>query len=387
VNDAPALSKADIGIAMGLEGTEVAKGASDMILTDDNFCSIVKAIEKGRVVYAGIQKFVSFIMSVHMAEVLQIFLCVIFKVPVMRQPLQILFLILVTDLPPSIALAFEPGEELTMKRKPRPKTQPVVQAWMWRGIVANGLIITLCIFGTYMLALHAYAGAFLTDDITHPGRTTCAIWHENDFIATVDFTCGEWVPCSTNTADATYSTQCENWGNTWKAVLDDPEQLKLATAAASGTDGALYKPNPDCKVCIETSIRRARTAAFISLVWAENFRAYIARSFENPVWHKTFANPSMNKAILMAQASLYIALFLPGLNEEVLGLYVYEIHGFGWFIAFIGAFATLVSCELYKFLSRKFVELEDLAKPDEIAPIIDDKIQDDKRAEQIHVQL
>eukprot|EP00606_Chrysophyceae_sp_TOSAG23-5_P000404 GSChrysophyteH2.ASY1.ANO1.399.1 assembled CDS len=291
VNDAPALSKADIGIAMGLEGTEVAKGASDMILTDDNFCSIVKAIEKGRVVYAGIQKFV----------------------PVMRQPLQILFLILVTDLPPSIALAFEPGEELTMKRKPRPKTQPVVQAWMWRGIVANGLIITLCIFGTYMLALHAYA--------------------------------------------------------------------------ASGANGALYEANPDCKVCIETSIRRARTAAFISLVWAENFRAYIARSFENPVWHKTFANPSMNKAILMAQASLYIALFLPGLNEEVLGLYVYEIHGFGWFIAFIGAFATLVSCELYKFISHKFVELEDLAKPDEIAPVIGDKTQDDKRAEQIHVQL
>ena len=71
VNDAPALQRADIGVAMGLEGTEVAKGASDMILTDDNFCSIVKAIEKGRVIYAGIQKFVSFIMSVHLAEVVR----------------------------------------------------------------------------------------------------------------------------------------------------------------------------------------------------------------------------------------------------------------------------------------------------------------------------
>ena len=71
VNDAPALHRADIGVAMGLEGTEVAKGASDMILTDDNFCSIVKAIEKGRVIYAGIQKFVAFIMSVHLAEVVR----------------------------------------------------------------------------------------------------------------------------------------------------------------------------------------------------------------------------------------------------------------------------------------------------------------------------
>ena len=71
VNDAPALQRADIGVAMGLEGTEVAKGASDMILTDDNFCSIVKAIEKGRIIYAGIQKFVSFIMSVHLAEVVR----------------------------------------------------------------------------------------------------------------------------------------------------------------------------------------------------------------------------------------------------------------------------------------------------------------------------
>jgi P-type Ca2+ transporter type 2C len=394
VNDAPALSKADIGVAMGLEGTEVAKGASDMILTDDNFCSIVKAIEKGRIIYAGIQKFVSFIMSVHLAEVLQIFLCIIFKVPVMRQPLQILFLILVTDLPPSIALGFEPGEALTMKRKPRPKTQPVVQPWMWRGIIANGLIITFCIFGTYMLALHAYAGAFLSDDITDPARTTCAIWHEDKFFAQVDFTCGEWSPCTDNlvyaTPDLKYSATCAAFETTWAEVLKDPEQESFAAKAwlnVVNARGAIYTANDDCRKCITTSIRRARTAAFISLVWAENFRAYIARSFETPVWHNTFSNSSMNKAILMAQASLYIALFLPGLNEDVLGLYVYEIHGFGWFIAFIGAFSTLVFCELYKFLNQKFVEFEELAIPESEIEDVNDNTEDDKLVEKIDVQV
>ena len=273
-----------------------------------------QAIEKGRVIYAGIQKFVSFIMSVHLAEVLQIFLCIVSSVPVMRQPLQILFLILVTDLPPSIALGFEPGEALTMKRKPRPKSQPVVQMWMWRGIVANGIILTVCIFGTYLLALWAYAGAFTTEDITNPGRDTCTIWDKTNWTPTVTFDC---------------------------------------------------KLDARCEACIDKSIRRARTCAFISLVWAEAFRAYCSRSFENGVWVQTWSNPSMNKAVAMAQVTLGLALFIPGLNQDVLGLYVYEIQGFGWFLAFVGAFACLVFCELYKHFTSRFVQQEALAECEE----------------------
>merc|ERR1712070_35074 len=156
VNDAPALNQADIGVAMGIQGTEVAKGASDMILTDDNFCSIVAAVEKGRVIYAGIQKFVAFIMSVHIAEVIQIFFCIVAGIPVMRTPLQILFLILVTDLPPSIALGMEPGEPGILNLKPRPKTEPIVLSWMWQGIVANALILSAVIIGIYIVSLDYY---------------------------------------------------------------------------------------------------------------------------------------------------------------------------------------------------------------------------------------
>jgi len=164
----------------------------------------MQAIEKGRTIYAGIQKFIAFIMSVHFAEVLQIFLCVVSSIPVMRQPLQILFLILVTDLPPSIALGFEPPEDLIMKRKPRPRTQPVVMMWMWRSIVANGLILTVCIFCTYILALWAYAGAFTTHDITNPLRQSCTVWKPSDWTPTLDLQCSlqspdvaRWKPCAT----------------------------------------------------------------------------------------------------------------------------------------------------------------------------------------------
>merc|ERR1712187_930724 len=166
VNDAPALNRADIGIAMGVQGTEVAKGAADMILQDDNFVNIVKAVEKGRTIYAGIQKFVAFIMSVHIAEVLQIVTCIFVGMPLMRTPLQILFLILVTDLPPSIALGMEPGEDAILLQKPRPREEPVVLLWMWVSICLNGVIVAAVIIFIYVFSLMNYCdGEFLQENI------------------------------------------------------------------------------------------------------------------------------------------------------------------------------------------------------------------------------
>ena len=119
-----------------------------------------------------------------------------------------------------------------------------------------------------------------------------------------------------------------------------------------------------CRQCIDTSIRRARTTAFISLVWAEGFRAYCSRSFDNFVWVNTFNNPSMNKAVAMAQVTLVLALFIPGLNE-VLGLYPYEIHGFGVFLAFVGSVSCLIGCEAYKYFGKAFIEEAELANYEE----------------------
>merc|ERR1719440_146969 len=137
-----------------------------MILTDDNFCNIVGAVEKGRVIYAGIQKFVAFIMSVHMGEVVQIFFCIVVGVPVMRTPLQILFLILVTDLPPSIALGMEPGQPGILKEYPRPKQQAIVLPWMWQGIIANGGILTVCALMVYTYCLYNWCGTLSSTEIT-----------------------------------------------------------------------------------------------------------------------------------------------------------------------------------------------------------------------------
>merc|ERR1712151_1329644 len=156
VNDAPALNRADIGVAMGIQGTEVAKGAAAMVLMDDNFANIVVAVEKGRVIYSGIQKFVAFIMSVHIAEVIQIFTCVVAKLPIMRSPLQILFLILATDLPPSIALGVEPGHKSILKAQPRPKEEPIVIGWMWMSINMNGAILSAVIIGVYIISLQHF---------------------------------------------------------------------------------------------------------------------------------------------------------------------------------------------------------------------------------------
>jgi magnesium-transporting ATPase (P-type) len=166
VNDAPALNQADIGVAMGIQGTDVAKGAADMILTDDNFCSIVSAVEMGRAIYAGIQKFVAFIMSVHIAEVIQIFVCIAIGMPVMRTPVQILFLILVTDLPPSIALGMEPAEEGILKQRPRPKSEPVVLGWMWLNMVMNAAVLSVVVIVVYVFSLiHFCDGQILVADL------------------------------------------------------------------------------------------------------------------------------------------------------------------------------------------------------------------------------
>ncbi len=139
VNDAPALKKADIGIAMGIRGTDVAKGAADMILTDDNFASIIGAVEEGRRQYDNIQKFVRYLLSSNTGEVIAIFVNILLGGPLILLPVQILWMNLVTDGMTAVALGLEPAEKGIMNRPPRAAREPVLNK--------SGIIMILLLGG------------------------------------------------------------------------------------------------------------------------------------------------------------------------------------------------------------------------------------------------
>src|SRR3954466_1002168 len=152
VNDAPALKKADIGVAMGITGTDVSKEAADMILADDNFASIVAAVEEGRAIFANIRKFLRYLLSSNIGEVLTMFFGVLLaeriglkmiegSVVLPLLATQILWINLVTDGPPALALGMDPPEERLMHRPPRPSREGVITAQMWRGIVFVGIVM------------------------------------------------------------------------------------------------------------------------------------------------------------------------------------------------------------------------------------------------------
>lgn len=152
VNDAPSLKQADIGIGMGITGTEVSKGASDMVLADDNFATIVEAVRQGRKIFSNIQKAILYLMSCNVGEVLTVFMMTMLGWEILA-PVQLLWINLVTDTLPAVALGVDPVERDIMKHKPRGKKSNFLSA-VGISIVYQGILEGILVLGVYQIGLH-----------------------------------------------------------------------------------------------------------------------------------------------------------------------------------------------------------------------------------------
>jgi len=158
VNDAPSLKAADIGVAMGITGTDVAKGASDMILTDDNFKTIVSAIEEGRNIYNNIKKSIIFLLSCNAGEMISLFFAILLGWASPLKPIHILWVNLVTDTLPALSLGVDPGDPGVMKEKPRNPKQSLFAGGAGVSLILNGILIGLLTLAAFVIGARKYMG-------------------------------------------------------------------------------------------------------------------------------------------------------------------------------------------------------------------------------------
>ena len=199
VNDAPALKKASIGVAMGITGTDVSKETADMVLTDDNFASILAAIEEGRIIFSNIRKFVFYLISCNIGEILIIFLSMLLGMPIPLQPIHLLWLNLVTDGAPALALGLEKGDPDIMKRRPRSPKESIINRDMLIGIVVQAIVMTGAVLALFSIGLSRYANN----------------WEAARTMAFVTLTLSELLRAYTARSERFSAFSLGIWGNRW----------------------------------------------------------------------------------------------------------------------------------------------------------------------------
>ena len=265
VNDAPALKQADIGVAMGITGTEVAKSTAEMILTDDNFATIVSAVSEGRVIFSNIRKFVTFLLSCNMGEVLVIFLSTMILGPTFAplSPIQLLWLNLVTDSFPALALGSEAPEADIMDRKPRGKKESIINRDMLEQVAVQAVAIFLTVFIAFNIGRFFYLDWVLNDAGEVINAAGEAIEHKGDY-----------------------------------------NELAVTVESFKFIPEANTRPS-----------HGAETLAFAVLIMAELMRAYSSRSERYSVFEiGLFSNKAMVRATLLSFALLLVVLYVPFLE-------------------------------------------------------------------------
>ena len=178
VNDAPALKQADIGVAMGITGTEVAKDAAGMVLTDDNFATIVQAVKNGRNVYANIKKAIQFLLSGNTAGILTVLYASLAGLPVPFAAVHLLFINLLTDSLPAIALGLEPHSDAVMQEKPRPRSEGILTKPFLLSVGTEGLVIALATIIAFHIGSSAMQAAAVASTMAFansmPGAAACS---------------------------------------------------------------------------------------------------------------------------------------------------------------------------------------------------------------------
>eukprot|EP00434_Breviolum_minutum_P015857 symbB.v1.2.013971.t1/scaffold1001.1/size146904/2 len=300
VNDAPALKQADIGIAMGIAGTEVAKEASDMVLADDNFTSIVAAVEEGRSIYNNMKAFIRYMISSNVGEVAAIFLTAALGVPEGLTPVQLLWVNLVTDGPPATALGFNPPDLDVMSKAPRRKDDALISVWSYVRYFVVGAYVGCAVVGIFM-----YWYIF---DVAEDGHT----------LVTLD--------------------QLLTWGSCqeWKGfTVNDVGGFSFSTdPCAYFTDGKA----------------KASTLSLTVLVVIEMLNAFNALSEDGSlVQMPPWANPYLIVAATMSIGSHFFILYIPAL-ATIFGVVPLTLHD--WILVLAFSFPVILIDEILKFIGR-----------------------------------
>ncbi|XP_019706528.1 calcium-transporting ATPase 4, endoplasmic reticulum-type isoform X2 [Elaeis guineensis] len=313
VNDAPALKLADIGIAMGIAGTEVAKEASDMVLANDNFSTIVAAVGEGRSIYNNMKAFIRYMISSNIGEVACIFLTAALGIPEGLIPVQLLWVNLVTDGPPATALGFNPQDKDIMKKPPRKCDDSLINAWILFRYLVIGLYVGIATVGVFIIWYTH--GSFMGIDLTGDGHTL-----------------------------VTFS-QLSNWGqcSSWEGFEVNP--------FTAGSRNFSFDANP-CDY-FKTGKVKATTLSLSVLVAIEMFNSLNALSEDGsllsmPPW----VNPWLLLAMSVSFGLHFLILYVPFL-ARVFGIVPLNFNE--WLLVLLVAFPVILIDEVLKFVGRSNV--------------------------------